>query len=69
MKNQNFEPKEILLRSDQVLEITGFQNRVSLWRKSRNKQDPFPMPYKYGGHFTRWKLSEIEAWMDQLEPA
>lgn len=69
MINESFQPKDVLLRADQVLQLTGFKNRVSLWRKSRNDQDPFPKPYKYGGHFTRWKLSEIEHWMDNLEVA
>ena len=69
MKNADFISKDVLLRAAQVLEITGFKNRVSLWRKSRDQDDPFPKPYKYGGHFTRWKLSEIERWMDQLETA
>jgi len=42
---------------------------VTLWRKSRNEDDKFPKPYKDGAKFTRWKLSEIEVWMEELETA
>jgi len=61
--------KDLLLSAEEVLKITGYKSRVSLWKKSRNTDDPFPRPYKSGSHFTRWKLSEIETWMDGLESA
>ncbi len=56
-----------LLTSVDVQKITGIKSRATLWRKSRNQCDRFPKPYKDGTHFTRWKLSEIQEWMDQLE--
>jgi len=59
---------EQLLTSKDVQALTGIKSRATLWRKSRNVDDRFPLPYKDGTHFTRWKLSEIEEWMDQLEP-
>ncbi len=68
MNDNSHISKEVLLSAEEVQKITGYKSRVSLWKKSRNKDDPFPRPYKSGTHFTRWKLSEIEAWMDQLEP-
>ncbi|MBL4871233.1 MAG: AlpA family phage regulatory protein [Robiginitomaculum sp.] len=56
-----------LLTSKDVQKITGIKSRATLWRKSRNADDRFPLPYKDGTHYTRWKLSEIEQWMDHLE--
>ncbi len=61
--------REILLTTEDVLNLTGLKSRVSLWRKSRDNKDPFPRPYKLGSTSNRWKLSEIESWMDQLETA
>lgn len=56
-----------LLTSKDVQEMTGIKSRMTLWRKSRNMDDQFPLPYKDGTRFTRWKLSEIQEWIDQLE--
>jgi len=56
-----------LLTSNDVLEITSLKSRVTLWRKSRDPNDPFPRPYKFGSKSTRWKLSELKAWMAELE--
>ena len=58
---------EKLLTSSDVQALTGIKSRVTLWRKSRNTDDRFPLPYKDGSGFTRWKLSEIQKWMDDLE--
>jgi len=58
---------EKLLTYDDVQSMTGIKSRVTLWRKSKDEEDEFPKPYKIGSHFTRWKLSEIQAWIDQLE--
>lgn len=60
---------ERLLTAHDVLHLTGFKSRATLWRKSKDSCDPFPVSYSYYGYFTRWKLSEIESWMDQLETA
>ena len=56
-----------LLTSQDVQKLTGIKSRATLWKKSRNMNDRFPMPYKDGPKFTRWKLSEIQQWIDQLE--
>jgi predicted DNA-binding transcriptional regulator AlpA len=58
---------EQLLTSDDVQALTGIKSRVTLWRRSRDEEDKFPKPYKVGSHSTRWKLSELKAWMDNLE--
>ena len=68
MNDIALKPKDTLVSAQEVLKITGYKSRASLWNKSRDDEDPFPRPYKSGARFTRWKLSEIEAWMDQLEP-
>lgn len=60
---------EQLLSSKEVQEITGIRSRSTLWKKSRNTSDNFPMPYKDGSKFTRWKMSEVQAWIDTLELA
>lgn len=60
---------EQLLTSKDVQRLTGIKSRATLWKKSRNMDDQFPMPYKDGSKFTRWKLSEIESWMDNLKSA
>jgi len=58
---------EKLLTTKDVQKLTGIKSRATVWRKSRNVDDRFPMPYKDGSCFTRWKLSEIEKWIDDLE--
>jgi len=60
---------EQLLTYDDVQAMTGIKSRVTLWRKSKDDNDNFPRSYKVGPHFTRWKLSEIQAWIEQLETA
>jgi len=58
---------EQLLTYNDVQTMTGIKSRVTLWRKSKDVNDNFPRSYKVGNHFTRWKLSEIQAWIEQLE--
>lgn len=67
MSVEQLKPKDILLSAADVQIITGFKSRVSLWSKSTDKDDSFPSSYKCGPRAKRWKLSEIEAWMDQLK--
>jgi len=59
---------ERLLSTKDVQLMTGIKSRATIWRKSRNENDNFPRPYKDGTHYTRWKLSEIQNWIEQLEP-
>lgn len=60
---------EQLLTEKEVLRITGLRSRVTLWRKGRDPNDPFPRPYTDGVRLKRWKQSDIEAWIDNLQPA
>ena len=65
-ENDNLE-NERLVSIKQVERLTGY-GRVTLWRKSNNKEDPFPQAFRNGTHYTRWKLSEILEWRDSLRP-
>ena len=56
-----------LLTPEEVMEITTLKSKVSLWKKSKDPEDHFPKPYKLGCRRNRWKLSEIEEWMNDLE--
>lgn len=58
---------EQLLTSEDVKALTGIKSRATLWRRSRDVKDEFPKPYKVGSHSTRWKLSELQQWIDGLE--
>ena len=56
-----------LLTFKEVSHITGL-HKSSLYRKAREETDPFPNYYTYGPRYARFKSSEIEAWMNELEP-
>ena len=53
-----------ILRAHTVLEITGFKNRVTLWRKSRNPDDPFPAAVQLSANCIGWWSNEIYSWLD-----
>ena len=57
--------KERLIKIRDVEALTGL-HRVSLWRKSNDKEDPFPQACRDGPNYTRWKLSEILNWRESL---
>lgn len=59
--------RDTLLTAKDVQSITGIKSRATLWRKSNNDGDRFPRAYREGTHFTRWKLSEINAWINALQ--
>ena len=59
---------ERLLTYEEVAHITGL-HKSSLYRKANDENDPFPKPYSYGPRYSRFKESEIKAWIDQLEHA
>ena len=57
-----------LLTFDEVAEITRL-HKSSLYRKAHEETDPFPSYYIYGPRYARFKASEIENWLNNLEPA
>ena len=59
---------ERLLTFPEVSDIIGL-HRASLYRKASDPDDPFPNYYSYGTRYSRFKKSEIENWINQLEPA
>ena len=59
---------ERLLTFTEVSHITGL-HKSSLYRKAHDADDPFPNYYSYGPRYARFKESEIENWLNQLEPA
>ena len=59
---------EKLLTFKEVSDITGL-HKSSLYRKSHDPEDIFPTYYTYGTRYARYKKSEIENWLNQLEPA
>jgi prophage regulatory protein len=67
MNSYQPKPQDRLLTAQDVLKLTGLKSRVTLWRKCKDQNDPFPRPYRFGPQSKRWKLSELDAWMNQLE--
>ena len=57
-----------LLTFDEVSEITRL-HKSSLYRKAHDPDDPFPNYYTYGPRYARFKESEIQTWLNELEPA
>ena len=69
MNTENQPRPDRLLTTKDVLTLTGLKSRVTLWRKCKDANDPFPRPYRLGSTSNRWKRSELEAWMNELESA
>ena len=67
MKEHQSEINELdrLITAQEVQAIIGIKSRVTLWRKCK-ANNGFPRPYKDGPKFTRWKLSEIQQWIESL---
>ncbi len=54
------QPKDRLLRIDEVVELVAL-SRVTIFRMRREGR--FPEPLQIGPRAIRWKLSDIEGWM------
>jgi prophage regulatory protein len=50
-----------LLSTRDVLSITGYRSRTTLWRKVRDRL--FPAPVKLNGVTLRWREAEIREWI------
>ena len=55
--------EEKLITVKEASSITG-QSTSSIWRKSKTGQ--FPEPLKLSVRCTRWKITEVQKWMDSL---
>lgn len=51
-----------LLSASEVLTITGYRSRSTLWRKVRDEL--FPAPVKLNGVTLRWRETDIRSWID-----
>ena len=50
-------------------EVSERLHKSSLYRKAHDPGDPFPNYYVYGPRYARFKESEIQTWLNELEPA
>jgi prophage regulatory protein len=53
-----------LLTAKDVLALTGFKSRTTLYRRAR--QGRFPSPCTLGANKIRWRASDIHDWMNSL---
>jgi prophage regulatory protein len=52
-----------LLSTSDVLSLTGYRSRTTLWRKVKDRL--FPAPVKLNGVTLRWRESEIRDWIEE----
>ena len=50
------------ITAKQVLDLTGYRSRTTLWRKVRAKV--FPAPVKLPGDAVRWREQEVQDWIE-----
>lgn len=55
---------DCLLTQREVMKLTGFRSRTSLYRRS--KGGTFPKPVKLGLGQIRWRETDINNWMQSL---
>lgn len=55
---------DTLLTSAEVLKITGYKSRSTIWRKV--KAGEFPTPVSLSTQATRWSSKDIQDWKDAL---
>lgn len=53
-----------LISAKEVLKLTGYKSRTTLWRRVR--AGDFPKPVALSSHSTRWKKNEVEDWIKAL---
>lgn len=53
-----------LISAKEVLQMTGYKSRTTLWRRVR--AGDFPKPIALSRQATRWKKSEVEQWISAL---
>ena len=58
------DPPNLLLRIDEVMQMTGYKSRSSIYRLIR--QNRCPRPVVIGGGRVRWRSNEIEQWLQGL---
>jgi len=58
------DPPTLLLTIDEVMRLTGYRSRSSIYRLVR--QNRCPPPVVIGGGRVRWRSGEIEHWLQGL---
>lgn len=53
-----------LISVKEVLQMTGYKSRTTLWRRVRDGD--FPKPVALSQHATRWRISEVQEWIETL---
>ena len=56
--------REHLLTAIDVLHVTGFKSRTTLYRRARDGS--FPCPCHIGAGKIRWRYGDIEDWLNKL---
>lgn len=57
--------RQLLLTIGDVLAVTGYKSRSSLYRLM--KQGRCPCPVSIGGNQIRWRSGDIEDWLNSLQ--
>lgn len=57
-------PLDALLTMQEVLKLTGYSSRSTIYRNVKNNK--MPAPVILGGGRVRWRSSEIERWLAGL---
>lgn len=55
---------DVLLTQREVLRMTGFRSRTSIYRRTR--AGTFPAPLVLGNGAIRWRQSDLLAWIEAL---
>jgi prophage regulatory protein len=55
-----------LLTVTDVLNVTGFKSRTTLYRRARSGD--FPCPCNIGAGKNRWRSGDVEDWLNSLQP-
>ncbi|MDN7350612.1 helix-turn-helix transcriptional regulator [Acetobacter senegalensis] len=58
------QPISLLLTIDDVLRMTGYRSRSSIYRLMKRSQ--IPLPITVGGGRVRWRSGDIEHWLKSL---
>lgn len=58
--------RDQLLTAIDVLHVTGFKSRTTLYRRAKAVNGDFPKPVSIGAGKIRWRSSDIEDWLNNL---
>lgn len=58
--------RQQLLTVTDVLNVTGFKSRTTLYRRAKAVNGEFPKPVSIGAGKIRWRSSDLEDWLNSL---